>query len=151
MPSMRVVPAFDEAEDFSTCGGMAVEFDLIDELAFEGREEALAHCVVVTVSDRSHRGSDAFVEAALSEGDRGVLASLVGVVDHGFWSALLESHVEGSKDEFGPEVILDAPSDDLSAPAISVSVSKQRRQPATSHVATTREAAGLRARSQPET
>jgi len=52
--SVGVVPAFDEAEDFSACGGMTVEGDLVDQLALEGREEALTHGVVVAVSDRSH-------------------------------------------------------------------------------------------------
>lgn len=118
MPSMRVVPAFDEAEDLSPCGGMAVESGSIDEFTFERREEALAHGVVVAVSDGSHGGADTRLETALTEGDRGVLASLIGVVDDRVGPTLFEGHVEGSEDELGAEVILDTPTDHPSAPGI---------------------------------
>lgn len=94
MPSVWVVPAFNEAEDFPTRGCVRIESGAIDEFAFEGGEEALAHGVVVAISDRSHGGSDTSFKTAFSECDRGVLAPLVGVVDDIIGSPLFEGHVE---------------------------------------------------------
>src|SRR5438132_5722268 len=45
-------------------------------------EEALAHGVVVGVSDRAHRGAHTRLPAAMAELNGRVLGTLVGVVDH---------------------------------------------------------------------
>ena len=58
------------------------ECDAIEQLALERGEEALAQRVVVAVADRAHRGPHAGLAAAPPEGERGVLAALVGVMDH---------------------------------------------------------------------
>ena len=68
-----VVPSLDELEDGHACFGMRAEPAAVEQLAFEGREEALAHGVVVAIPDRSGGGAHAGVLAALAEGDRGVL------------------------------------------------------------------------------
>jgi hypothetical protein len=59
-----------------------VEARSIEQLAFEGCEEALRHGVVVGVAHAAHRGTDAECLAAVAEGDRGVLAALVAGMDH---------------------------------------------------------------------
>jgi hypothetical protein len=47
----------------------------------KGREEALAHGVVIGLADRTHRGSHTCLTTAVAELDRGVLRTLVGVVE----------------------------------------------------------------------
>src|SRR6266403_146229 len=55
MQPRRVVPAFDEAEAGHLRLGLRRKAATFQQLALEGREEALAHRVVVGVADRSHR------------------------------------------------------------------------------------------------
>ncbi len=71
-----VVEALDEAEDFPPCGLAGRESLLVEEFAFERREETLAHGVVVRVARRSHRLTDAGLAAKIAESDRRVLRSL---------------------------------------------------------------------------
>ena len=66
----------------------------IEQLAFESGEEALAHGVVIGVADRAHRGTHARIAAALAERDRGVLRTLVGMMDHILRSACHQRHVQ---------------------------------------------------------
>jgi len=81
MKAVRVVPALDEGEDGEAGLAMGRESSSIEELAFEGCEEALAEGVVVAVAHRSHRGSDAGFCAPVPEGDGCVLAALVRMMD----------------------------------------------------------------------
>src|SRR5712675_1051948 len=55
MQSHRVVPAFDKGEADDLRLGLRRKAATFQQLAFEGREEALAHRIVVGVADRSHR------------------------------------------------------------------------------------------------
>lgn len=52
--SVRVVEAFHEVVDRHAGFGPACEVVAVQQLALQGREEALAHRVVVGVADRSH-------------------------------------------------------------------------------------------------
>ena len=52
----RIVEAFDELEDGGAGLAMRSEAATIDELTLEGREETLAHRIVVGVADRAGRG-----------------------------------------------------------------------------------------------
>ena len=63
-------------EDGHPCFGMRPEPPALEQLAFEGREEAFAHRIVVAIPDRSGGGAHAGVPASLAEGERGVLRSL---------------------------------------------------------------------------
>ena len=54
MTPTRIVEAFDEIEDDDPCFGLRLEPAPLEELAFEGSKEALAHGVVISVSDRAH-------------------------------------------------------------------------------------------------
>ena len=69
MTSRRVVPAFDELEDRHARLGLGHETPARKKLAFQSREEALAHGVVVGVAHRSHGRPDLGFFAAKPEGD----------------------------------------------------------------------------------
>ena len=53
MSSAGIVPSLDEFEYGPACLGLRAEALSVEELAFEGGEEALAHGVVIAVSDRA--------------------------------------------------------------------------------------------------
>src|SRR6516225_471556 len=82
MTTARVVEALDEFEHRDPCLGLRLEPAPVEKLAFQRGEEALAHGIVVGVSDRAHRGAHNGLAAAIAELNRGVLRALVGVVDH---------------------------------------------------------------------
>src|SRR5437879_9628917 len=73
MTASGIVPAFDEVEDREARVGLRAEVLPIEQLALEGREEALAQRVVVRVADRTHGRPDAGLATPLAEGHRGVL------------------------------------------------------------------------------
>src|SRR5947208_1937311 len=80
--SRGIVEALDVVED-GTPGLIAVEPDVaVDELALERREEGLRHGVVVGVADRAHGADQPRLAHPPPVVQRGVLAALVGVVDH---------------------------------------------------------------------
>src|SRR5207253_8185428 len=81
MAASRVVPAFDEVEDGEAGVGLSREPLSIEQLALERCEEALAERVVVGVADTAHRGPNAGRPTPTSEGERGVLAAVVRVID----------------------------------------------------------------------
>ena len=54
MTPTRIVEALDEIEDRDPCLGLRLEPTPLKKLAFERSEEAFAHGVVVSVSDRAH-------------------------------------------------------------------------------------------------
>src|ERR1700722_4414287 len=69
----RVVEAFDELKDGHPRLAVRSEATPIDQLAFEGGEETLAHRIVEGVADRACRGTNAGFLAASAESDRRVL------------------------------------------------------------------------------
>lgn len=73
MPSAGIVPALDEGEDGHAGLGLRAEAPPVEELAFEGGEEALAHGIIIGVADRSHGRAHASLPASHAEGERGVL------------------------------------------------------------------------------
>ena len=84
---------------------MVVEADSVEELALEAGEEALGHGVVMAAPDRAHRGDDPRLAAPLPEGQRGVLAALVGMMDDRGGASLSECHVERCEHQLGTQVI----------------------------------------------
>src|SRR5271167_978862 len=68
-----IVGAFDELKDGHPRLAVRSEATPIDQLAFEGGEETLAHCIVVGVADRACRWTNAGFLAASAESDRRVL------------------------------------------------------------------------------
>ena len=85
----------------------------VEQLAFQGGEEALGHGVVQGVTDGAHRGDQAGLLEAAAECQAGVLAAVVSVMDQ-TWSglALGDRHVEGVQDQFGAQVVGHGPADD---------------------------------------
>src|SRR5208282_5165272 len=81
MTPMWVVPALDELEQRHARIGWGLEAAAREQLAFQGREEALAHRVVEAIADRAHRRAHPGLATARAELDRGVLGALVGVMD----------------------------------------------------------------------
>jgi hypothetical protein len=68
----RVAPAwvgeaFEVVEDGHPRLGPGAEAVLVEELAFQGGEEALGHGVIETVTDRAHRRGDAGLTTAPPE------------------------------------------------------------------------------------
>ena len=105
MSSPGVVEALDVLEQGESGLGLRGKTPAIDQFAFQAGEEALAQGVVVAIADRSHRRSDACLSASFAEGHRGVLRSLVAVVDHRLGSALFNGHIQGVFDQFASQVV----------------------------------------------
>ena len=74
MATAGVIPPFDEIEDRDARLDPGLEMAAVEQLAFQGGEETLAHGVVEAVAARSHRGPHPGQLAAFAEGERGVLA-----------------------------------------------------------------------------
>ena len=81
MATPRVVPALDVSKQRELGFGLGFEAASIDQLALEAREEALRHRVVVGVAHTAHRGLHAHRTTSLTEGDTGVLRTLVAVMN----------------------------------------------------------------------
>src|SRR5688500_7658947 len=118
MPTMIVVPALDEVEDRHAGCDLSTETLAIEQLALEGGEEALAHGVVEAIANGSHRRADSRLAAALAEGDRGVLAPLIGVMDHRRRPTLPQSHAQGLEDELGTQMCRHRPAHHPATPGI---------------------------------
>jgi len=65
---MRVVPTFDEIEHRHAGLDLGLEALAVEQLAFEGGEEALAHGVIEAITHRAHRLSHAGLRATFAEG-----------------------------------------------------------------------------------
>jgi hypothetical protein len=116
---MRIVPSFDELKDLQARLGRSVEAGPVEQFAFECGEEGFAHGIVEAIADRAHGRADPGFPAAAAEGDGGVLAALVGVMDDILRVALLDGHLQGLQDELGPHMSGHCPTDDPAAPDIN--------------------------------
>src|SRR5713101_8652238 len=94
MAAVRIVPTLDEFEDGHARFYLGFEAAAVEQFAFERGKEALAHRVIEAIADGAHRGSHAGLAAALAEGERSVLATLVRMMDHGGGPALPQRQVE---------------------------------------------------------
>ena len=54
MATVWAIPLFDVLEDRYAGLGLAMEYAPVDELVFQGGEEALRHCVIKAVANRFH-------------------------------------------------------------------------------------------------
>jgi len=118
MPAARVVPALDEVEDGDAGRGLRREALAIEQLALERREEAFAEGVVVGIAHRPHRGPAAGRATAEPEGNRGVLAALVRVMDDVGRPALLDGQVQSRQDERGAQMRFHRPADHAPTPRV---------------------------------
>jgi hypothetical protein len=126
---MRIIPALNELEDGESCFALSLEAMLDEQLALERRVEALAHRIVVAVANRTHRRTDTRFATALAEGDRGVLAALIGVVNDVRGPTPIDRHIESVQDEFGAQVAGHCPADDAAAEDIEYDGQEQKARP----------------------
>src|ERR1044071_6267013 len=96
-----IVEAFDEAEAGHARLDLGGEAAPLEQFAFEGGKEALAQGVIVSIPDRAHRGPYAGFLAALAESQRGILATLIGMMDHLSRPTLAEGGVQGVRNPLG--------------------------------------------------
>src|SRR3989304_295190 len=94
---MGIVPTLDEVKRGLAGLLPRTQLTTIQESALQGCEETLTEGVVVAVTDRSHGRADAGLPAMFPEGDRGVLAALVGVGDHPRRAPPLDGHSQGTQ------------------------------------------------------
>src|SRR3984957_15667537 len=109
MTPMRVVPTFDPLKNSHLRFGLAFESTAVQHLALEGSEKALCHRVVVGVADRSHRGHDTGLAAALAESITCVLTATIRVMDHRLRPALRDRHVQRRENQLGAQMRLHRP------------------------------------------
>src|SRR6516225_3946778 len=115
MATSGIVPPLDVAEDRHPDLGLRGEAAASQQLAFQCSEEALAHGVVVGITDRSHGWAHAGFPAAAAERQRCILGALVAVVDDIAWLALTDCHLQSLQDQLGPQMRLHRPADDPAA------------------------------------
>jgi hypothetical protein len=115
MAAMRVVPALDEIEDRHPRLDLGLEASPVEQFAFERGKGTLAHGVVEAIADSAHRRPHPSLRTALAEGERGVLAALVGMMDHAGCAPLRERHVQRLEHQLGAQVSLHGPANDASA------------------------------------
>ena len=101
MAPSGILPSFDEVEERHLGLGMGSESLPIEQLAFQGREEALAHGIVVAVANRAHGRPVSGPTTATAKGGRGILRTLIGMVDDHLGAMLLESHLQGLQGQAG--------------------------------------------------
>ena len=94
MAPAGIVPSLDELEDGHARLGVGPKPTPVEKLAFQRREETLAHRIIVTIADRSGRRTDTGDAAAVAEGNRGVLRSLNGLLDRGWGKATQHMEAE---------------------------------------------------------
>ena len=90
----------------------------IDQLAFEGGEETLAHCIVVGVADRTCRWTNAGFLAVIAESDRRGLRTAIRMMDDIVGLLGRERHVEGVEHDAGLQIGREGSSDDPARPGV---------------------------------
>ena len=118
MPSLGVVPPFDEVEHRRAGVERRRAREAVEELALERGKEALAKCVVVAVADRPHRRADARLPAPRPEGERRVLAALIRMMNDRPGLPLLDGHVQSGQHEGRAQMGLHRPADDAATPDV---------------------------------
>src|ERR1700757_283231 len=112
MTAVRVIPALDEIEHRHACLGLSLETVALEQLAFERGEKALAHRIIEAIAHRAHRGPHPGLLAASAEGQRGILAALIRMMNHAARTPLSERHVERLKHQLGAQIALHRPAHD---------------------------------------
>src|SRR5215469_1945187 len=115
MTAARVIPAFDEIEHRHARLDLGLEAATLEQLAFERGEKALAHRIVETVAHRTHRGPHPGLLAALAEGQRGILAALIRMMNHAIRASLPECQVERLEHQLSTQIGLHRPAHDPAA------------------------------------
>src|SRR5690242_10068210 len=115
MTAARVIPAFDEIEHRHARLELSLEAAALEQLALERGEKALAHRVVETVAHRAHRGPHPGLLAALAEGQRGILAALIRMMNYAVRAPLPQRQVQRLEHQLSAQIGLHRPAHDLAA------------------------------------
>src|SRR5688500_1792666 len=119
MPAVGVVEPLDVIEEREAGGAPRGEAVTGQQLAFERGEEALGGRVVEAIATAAHRPDESGFAQPSPEGQTGVLAPLVRVMDGApRWPAPPDRHVDGFDDQLAAEVVGHRPADN--APAADV-------------------------------
>src|SRR3954451_18379479 len=119
MPAVGVVEPLDVIEQREAGGAPRREAVASQQLAFERGKEALGRRVVEAIATAAHRADESDFAQPSPEGQTGVLASLVRVMNDTLrWSASPDGHVDGFDDQLTAEMIGHRPADD--APTVDV-------------------------------
>ena len=81
VPPVRIGPPLNVPTKVEPGIGVVVTRPLVEPLAFQRREEAFGHRVVVSIAHRASGGSPDQPLASLTERQRGVLTAVIRVVD----------------------------------------------------------------------
>jgi len=118
MPPMRVVPAFDPFEYRQPGLGLGLEGPAIQHFAFQCREKAFSHGIVIGIANRAHRWHHAHLLAAFAESIAGVLTTLVGMMDDRLQPSLCQCHIERTEHEFRTQMRRHRPAYNAARPDI---------------------------------
>src|SRR5574341_15130 len=118
MPAARVVETLNEIDDRSASLVVRAERRTIDQLTLERRKEALTHCIVEAVANRSHGRPNACFPASRAELDRRVLTTLVGMMNDSRRTSLRNGHVQGGRDQRRPQMCSYRAADALASPHV---------------------------------
>ncbi len=121
--------ALDEIEDSKSCFALALGAMLNEQLALENSVEALAHRVVIAITDRPHRRPHASFFAAVAERDRRILATLIGMMNDALRPATIDCHVERIKDQLRTQMRGHGPADDATTVNVEYDCNKQNAAP----------------------
>ena len=110
---MWIEPALDVFEEGPLRVLERAEAVAVQQFAFYGWEDTLVHRIGKAVADRSPGRTPAFF-AAQSEGERGILRSLVGMMDQALETTLPQGHIQSIQDQLGVKAGVDRPSHDAS-------------------------------------
>ncbi len=127
---MWIVPAFDELEDRQLRLSMGAKSVAIDEFAFEGCKETLAHRIVVAVTDRSHRRSHTRLLATPPRNAMDVYCvPWIRMMDHIGWLTLVQRHVQCVEHQLGAQVISHCPTNHSPSACVDDNSQEQKTRP----------------------
>ena len=98
---MGVVPTLDKTEKGDASLGLRAKGIAINEFAFQSSKETFAQGIVKAIARRAHRRPYPSGITALAKGDGGVLAALIGMMNHILRSTLSQGHIEGIQHQLG--------------------------------------------------
>ena len=128
MPALPVIEALNPLKDRCPRLFVGAETVLGQELALQGGKEAFHHRVIETVADRPHRRIDPRCRTPLTEEYRGVLATMIGVMNQPrLRPPLSHRHLQRRQDEVGAQMVLHRPADH--PPAEHVKNHRQEEKP----------------------
>ena len=108
---MRIIPTFYELKDFAASFVLSAKSSSIYQFTFERGEETFTHRIVIAITNRPRRRSHAGLSTSLSEGDRGVLSSLIRMMNHSSRPSLRDGHIKSQEHELRTKMCLHCPAD----------------------------------------